>query len=351
MTSHFPVTNVDQPRHRYLGGRLALMLIWIVASLAGISNKSEAKPGLYLHQSSAWFNSEAGQHRLRNLLSHQDRHGCWPKNRDTTATEFTGPNHELRGTFDNSATVDEIRLLAKAYRITQVNEYRDAFRRGIRCILNSQYDNGGWPQQPAAKGYAKHITFNDGTMVGLMILLREVATTKHYDFVDADLRTRAQTAFDRGVHCILKCQIRVQGELTVWCAQHDAVSFQPRGARSYEHPSLSGGESAAVTCLLASIDNPSPDVTQALHAATAWFERSKLTGIRVRKVDGNKQLVKDPSARPLWARFYDIESNRPIFSGRDGVIKYDIANIEAERRNGYAWYGHWGERVAQCLAQ
>jgi PelA/Pel-15E family pectate lyase len=29
---------------------------------------------------------------------------------------------------------------------------------------------------------------------------------------------------------------------------------------------------------------------------------------------------------------------KPIFIGRDGVIKYDVEQIEAERRNGYAWY-------------
>jgi hypothetical protein len=29
----------------------------------------------------------------------------------------------------------------------------------------------------------------------------------------------------------------------------------------------------------------------------------------------------------------------------DGVKKYDIAGIESERRNGYAWYGAWGEQV------
>ena len=29
---------------------------------------------------------------------------------------------------------------------------------------------------------------------------------------------------------------------------------------------------------------------------------------------------------------------KPIFIGRDAVIKYDVSQIEAERRNGYAWY-------------
>lgn len=41
----------------------------------------------------------------------------------------------------------------------------------------------------------------------------------------------------------------------------------------------------------------------------------------------------------------EIESNRPLFSGRDGVKKYPLSEIEPERRNGYAWYGAWGEGV------
>jgi PelA/Pel-15E family pectate lyase len=43
----------------------------------------------------------------------------------------------------------------------------------------------------------------------------------------------------------------------------------------------------------------------------------------------------------LWVRYYEIGTNRPIFCGRDGVVKYDVAQIEAERRNGYAWFGYW----------
>jgi pectinesterase len=53
----------------------------------------------------------------------------------------------------------------------------------------------------------------------------------------------------------------------------------------------------------------------------------------------------------LWARFYEIETNRPMFSGRDGVKKYAMSEIEAERRNGYAWYGPWGTGVASDYAK
>ena len=49
-------------------------------------------------------------------------------------------------------------------------------------------------------------------------------------------------------------------------------------------------------------------------------------------------VVEDAAAPPLWARFYDVQSNKPMFCGRDGVVKSSIAEIEYERRNGYRWY-------------
>jgi pectate lyase len=97
---------------------------------------------------------------------------------------------------------------------------------------------------------------------------------------------------------------------------------------------------------LMSIDNPSPQVIQAVKAGAEWFVSVKLTGIRQIKVNGDRVMIKDPNAPPLWARFYEIETNRPIFSGRDGVKKYSIADIEPERRNNYRWYGDWGDLVA-----
>jgi PelA/Pel-15E family pectate lyase len=56
-------------------------------------------------------------------------------------------------------------------------------------------------------------------------------------------------------------------------------------------------------------------------------------------------VVKDPAAPPIWARFYEIGTNRPLFSGRDGIVRYDMASIEHERRVNYAWYGYWPETV------
>ena len=83
-----------------------------------------------------------------------------------------------------------------------------------------------------------------------------------------------------------------------------------------------------------------------------WFEKVKLRGIRVdteKDEKGpkgvNRVVVADLAAPPLWARFYDIETNAPVFVDRDGVPKESLADIGYERRNGYAWYGNWPQKL------
>jgi PelA/Pel-15E family pectate lyase len=140
----------------------------------------------------------------------------------------------------------------------------------------------------------------------------------------------------------------VNGKLTAWCAQHDEEDYSPRPARTFELASISGQESVGITRLLMSLDNPSPEVVRSIEAAVAWFEASKLKGIRVEtKPDKtapkgkDRVVVNDPAAPPMWARFYDLETNKPIFADRDGVPKTNLADIGYERRNGYAWLGTW----------
>ena len=59
----------------------------------------------------------------------------------------------------------------------------------------------------------------------------------------------------------------------------------------------------------------------------------------------NTVVVSDPKAPPLWARFYELETGKPFFCDRDGVKKYSLAEIGAERRNGYSWYTNGPEKV------
>ena len=59
----------------------------------------------------------------------------------------------------------------------------------------------------------------------------------------------------------------------------------------------------------------------------------------------DRRVVDDPSADPLWARFYELGTNRPVFTGRDRIVRYNFNEIERERRVGYAYYGRWPARL------
>jgi PelA/Pel-15E family pectate lyase len=226
--------------------------------------------------------------------------------------------------------------------------FRQAFERGVDYMLAAQYANGGWPQfYPVREGYYSHITYNDGAMIRVMTVLRDVAAGQTpYDFVDQDRRAKASAAVARGLDCILRTQIKQDGKLTVWCAQHDEKTLEPTWARDYEPPSLSGSESVGVVRFLMEIKQPTPEVVAAVEGAVAWLKAAAIRGVRVEDFtnsDGkeDRRVVTDASAEPIWARFYELGTNRPIFLGRDSKVHYTFAEIEYERRNGYAYHGNW----------
>lgn len=312
------------------------------------------KVGRYLKKPDAWYAGEEAAKKAANVLSHQSESGGWARNADTVTAPFSGKRKEIQGTFDNGATTDELRFLARMYSATRDERYRKAFTKGFDHILKAQYPNGGWPQYypPPKDSYNRYITFNDDAMVRLMLFLRETYEEPRYGFLDKSRRDAARTAFDRGIQCILRCQVKVNGKLTVWCAQHDEKDFSPRPARNFEPVSLSGSESARIVHLLMSLPNPSPEVIRSVDAAVKWFETVQLRGVRVvvRKDEKSptgkdRFLVKEPGAKPMWARFYEIGTNRPIYCDRDKVKKYNLSEIGHERRNGYAWLGYWGESL------
>lgn len=329
----------------------ALALLIILASAA----QAASGPHQYLKKPDDWFAGDEAKRIAANILSYQADLGGWPKNIDTTAAPYPGDRKDLKPTFDNDATTDELRFLARMFKATKDETYQKAVEKGVDYILKAQYPTGGWPQfAPPPKTYHRHITFNDNAMIRLLQFLRETYTSDVYAFLGAGRHKAARQAFDRGIECILKCQIKVGDKLTAWCAQHDEMDYSPRPGRSYELVSLSGAESVEIVRLLMSLDKPSAEVVRAVEGAVAWFEAAKIKGIRVavEKDDKsptgrNRLAVKDPSAPPMWARFYDIKTNEPIFADRDGVAKHELADIGYERRNGYAWLGYWPQKLLE----
>ena len=338
------------------------LAVWCGQAEAGAPAKKRSvvwqnSGGNVLSQKANFYGSDEARRIAETVMLTQRNTGGWPKNQDMVRTLTDADRVRLLrdkarrdSILDNGATHTQVRFLARVYRATKDRRLRDACLKGVDFVLAAQYPNGGWPQvYPGARGYSVYITFNDGAMIGALSLVRDIAESKaDFAFVDAARRAKAADATKRGIECILKCQIVVRGRQTAWCAQHDQKTLAPRPARTYEKISISGAESVGVVRFLMSLDRPSPRVVAAVQGAVAWFDRAKITGIRqvTRKAPSlprgiDKVIVKDASAAPIWARFYQIGTNKPIFCGRDGKIKATLAEIEPERRTGYSWYGYY----------
>lgn len=302
----------------------------------------------------AWYGSAESKEVAANVLFVQTQTGGWPKNielaqpltdhqkmklkQNLTSSEYA-PN------IDNGATVEEMIFLAKMYSSTLDESYRKAWDKGFNYLIEAQYDNGGWPQfYPLRPGYSRYITYNDNAMMNVMDLLYDVMRKKEdFPFASDEQAATARKAFDKGIECVLKTQIVVNGEPTVWCAQHDEVTYAPARARAYELPSFSGSESVGILRILMKVSKPSPEVVRSVEGAIKWLNSNKLVGVSQEWIVGEdgirrRTLVENANATPLWARFYDLESALPFFSDRDSVKVYSLEELGLERRNGYGWY-------------
>jgi PelA/Pel-15E family pectate lyase len=278
-----------------------------------------------LRQPDAWYAGQDARAIADNVVRYQRESGGWPKDIDMATVPAATPPDRPDATLDNDATTTQIRFLA---RIPGEN-YRAAALRGIDYVLAAQYPNGGWPQfYPLRTDYSRYITFNDGAMVNALVLLEDVAQSKPpFAFVDAERRRRAAQAVTRAIPVLLKTQIFINGALTAWGGQHDEVTFEPRAARTFEPVALASAESVGVVRFL--MRQPkTPEIIRAVEAAVAWFKATQLS-------DGR------------WARFYEIGTNRPIFAGRDGIVRYSVDEIEQERRDGYTWHGTWPRELVE----
>jgi pectinesterase len=296
-----------------------------------------------------------------NMLLYQRAAGGWPKHIDEVKVDYTKPLSEAAraglvddkgrndATIDNNATSKEIRYLLKAYEQTGNKNYLAAAEKGVRYLLRMQYANGGFPQfWPDTSGYRKAITYNDNAMINALNILRDVAERRNgFEAMEVQLAPLAKKAVDKGIDCILKTQVRRNGKLTAWCAQHDCVSYAPVKARSFELVSLSGNESVGITQFLMRTPHPTEAIRTAVNSAIEWFRAVRIDGyaygdtLNASFEKGHDRLLHADRSSTVWARFYDIDTDKPFFSGRDGVKRWKVEEIEYERRNGYAWYGTW----------
>ncbi|RMZ59171.1 pectate lyase [Chryseobacterium nematophagum] len=258
----------------------------------------------------------------------------------------TGNDH---ATIDNNATSREINGLMKAYKATQNPDYLKAAERGIQYLLSMQYDNGGFPQYYPNTGlYRKQITYNDNAMINALTVLYNAAEGKNsFEGVDIKLKTKSKRAVEKGIECILKTQVLQKGNPTIWADQYNEVSLQPDKARAFEPISLATGESVGIVRFLM-MQPITPAIEKSIQSAIQWFVENKMEGYSYNVVKQNGKTIRvlaEDKNSVIWARFYDINNNKPLFGDRDGSVKYNYNEVSEERRNGYSWFGDFAEKL------
>ena len=343
-------------------------------------SKSASPRGTPLDRSASWYSSEAARRIARNVATFQTPAGGWSKHTDFTqhprargelfagdsnskfiiANDFDKPaevNWSYIGTFDNGATITELRFLAKVISAKATNDtlaLKKCFQQGLDYIFAAQFPNGGWPQVwPLQGGYHDAVTFNDDAFLNIISFLRDVSLGgKEFSFVSTGAREQAESSCRRGLECLLAAQVVANGHRTVWPQQCDPLTLQPCAARNYEMPSLASSESATLTLFLMQLPQPDEKIVAAVHAAAAWFEKTKIDGKEFKSEGSLGRTLHDaPGAGPLWSRYYEIGTDKPVFGDRDKSIHDDVNEISRERRKGYGWFKDTGSRVAQHYAK
>ncbi len=322
-----------------------------------------------LNREASWYSSGQARHIADVIVSFQIPSGGWGKNMNMdgdarTKGESFVPDNSNRfpspgdfdaprdsswhyvGTIDNDATTTEMQFLSKVQASlphADGDEYRASFLRGLRYLLAAQYPNGGWPQVwPLEGGYHDAITFNDDAVLNATELLTQVSEAKaEVSFVPADIRKQARIAVANSIKCILAAQIELGGKKTVWPQQSDTLTLKPVTARNYEPAALSSEESAHLVMYLMSIPHPTTQQRNAISAGVDWLRAHAINGKAViggRNTPEGRHVIEQQGAGPLWARFYALDTQRPVFGDRDKTLHDDMNEISKERRNGYAWF-------------
>ncbi len=279
----------------------------------------------------AWYGSPESQKVADIVLAVQKNTGGWMKNdqlHNLSTSEYNNliNARDEHSCFDNYATTQEMRFLAKVWQGCKEDKYRESFEDALLLILKAQKQVGGWSQYYPLSGggsYQDYITFNDDLMTNIMKILRDIYNNEgdFKDIVDETLRNKCKEAFDKGLECIIKCQVDDNGTPAAWCAQHDTIDYLPTEGRPHELPSISGYESASLLSFLMSVENPSEELQNTITTAIDWLSKhiyrknAKIEDYTNTQGEADRHIV-DATNSDVWARFIQIggESGQKIYN-------------------------------------
>jgi PelA/Pel-15E family pectate lyase len=228
-------------------------------------------------------------------------------------------------TLDDDTTQSAVRFLMHVDRAHEFKNQtvHEAALFALESLLKAQYPSGAWPQRysqppnaadfPVVKAsypdewprtwpnekYASYYTLNDDTLadcIATMFAAAEVYGDSRY----------ADTARRGGDFLILAQMPQPQ---PAWCQQYDS-RMQPAWARKFEPPSITGGESQGAIRTLMEVYRQTGDkkYLAPIPRALDYLKKSELPGSKL-------------------ARFYELETNRPLFFTKQYELVYTANDL------------------------
>lgn len=248
----------------------------------------------------------------------------------------------------NGATTSELKYLAKYITANKPEDskYQDAFVKGIKYLLTTQHNNGGWSMNPGSgSGFNANIEVGNKAMTEVLTLLSDIAILNNQDYVFARKAMNVdeiKSAVQKGNDFIVKSQVSNNNKKSGWATQYDKVGNVTMG-HTYERESVSSYTTKDVIDYLMTIHNPSQDIKDAVESAYSWLKDVKIA-------DKEQEVVKDTSMNNgfdvylvdgsgTWASNYvydkATDSYRPLYSDVDPtradqkyVNVYELYNLD-----------------------
>ena len=266
------------------------------------------------------FYFDAARDVARALVWGQRRIGGWDHRVDVahlTPDAKTSIRKEGRCTFDDNITQGALKFLIDADSTIDEPWLTEGVELGIAFMIKSQFANGAWPQwYPLRGGYYDYYTFNDNAINDCI----DVMLKAHKAYGNDEYLASAR----RGGDFIIASQL--PGPQAGWAQQY-SHDMKPAWARSFEPPGVCTAVTARNIRTLVQLYLYTKDAKYLapIPAAIEWLNESKI---------GDN----------LWARLYEVGSNRPIYGDREdgNKVHYDYEKVSLKERSSYGWRGEYG---------
>lgn len=249
----------------------------------------------------------------------------WYYRRDVEAGDAEEGDRRNATTLDDNTTQAALRLLMRVDRAARFQdaEVHGAALYALRALMRAQYPNGAWPQRYSAfpdpeafpvkkarypeawprawpkERYAAHYTLNDNAVSDMIaVMLEAYRTYKDEGYLDAARR---------GGEFLILAQL--PDPQPAWAQQYNR-DMEPVWARRFEPPGVASAESFGAMRALMDLylETGEGRFLEPIPRALAWAGRSALP-------DGG------------FARFYELETNRPLYFTRTYELTYSDADL------------------------